>query len=121
VRFYQVREFAPLQVIQLDARVAVHVAAHHRLARRGVGVDVALAPVEVVRDAHGVIGDEGLQNGRVVVKCDDCVAVQMVVEIEGRFTAVGLKPRRGDTHAVQLTPHEPTGTGVGDAHALWAS
>ena len=53
-RLYEVSQFPPLKVIQFDARVAVHVAAHHGLARRGVRVEVnvALAPVKVILDAH---------------------------------------------------------------------
>ena len=35
--------------------------------------------------------------------------LQYICKQHSRFTAVGLKPRRGDTHAVQLTPHKPTG------------
>ena len=42
-RLYEVSQFPPLKVIQFDARVAVHVAAHHGPARRGVGVEVDLA------------------------------------------------------------------------------
>ena len=66
-RLYKVSQFPALQVIQFDARVAVHVAAHHRLARRGVGVevDVALAPAEVVLDAYGIVGDERLWEGLI--------------------------------------------------------
>ena len=32
--------------------------------------------------------------------------LQYICKQHSRFTAVGLKPRRGDTHAVQLTPHK---------------
>ena len=35
--------------------------------------------------------------------------LQHICKQHSRFTAVGLKPRRGDTHAVQLTPHKPAG------------
>lgn len=67
-RLYEVSQFPPLKVIQFDARVAVHVAAHGGPPVRGVGrnVYVALAPVKVILDAHRVVGDEGL--GRYVVK-----------------------------------------------------
>ena len=76
-RLYKVSQFPALQVIQFDARVAVHVAAHHGLARRGVGVevDVALAPAEVVLDAHGVVGNERLQDGRVVAESENCTGL----------------------------------------------
>ena len=86
-----------LEVEQLDAAVAVHVAAHHHLARRGVGVevevevevevDVALAPAEVVLDAHGVVGNERLQDGRVGTLSDDSVAVPMVGKVERNVVA----------------------------------
>ena len=61
-------QFAALEVEQLDAAVAVHVAAHGGPPVRGVGVevDLALAVLVVLVDAHGVVGDEGL--GRYVVK-----------------------------------------------------
>ena len=67
-RLYEVSQFPPLKVIQFDARVAVHVAAHGGPPVRGVGVEVdfALAVLVVLVDAHGVVGDEGL--GRYVVK-----------------------------------------------------
>ena len=61
-------QLAALEVEQLDAAVAVHVAAHGGMPVRGVGVEVdfALAVLVILVDAHGVVGDEGL--GRYVVK-----------------------------------------------------
>ena len=72
-RLYEVSQFPPLKVIQFDARVAVHVAAHHGLARRGVRVEVnvALAPVKVILDAHRVVGDEGLGELGIVVESEN--------------------------------------------------
>ena len=76
-------QFAALEVEQLDAAVAVHIAAHHGLARRGVGVevDVTLTPAEVVLDAHRIVGDEGLQDGRVVLVREYSMAVIVVGKV----------------------------------------
>ena len=61
-------QLAAQEVEQLDAAVAVHVAIHKGFAIRGIGVevDLALAVLVILVDAHGVVGDEGL--GRYVVK-----------------------------------------------------
>ena len=69
-RLYEVSQFPPLKVIQFDARVAVHVAAHGGPPVRGVGVEVdfALAVLVVLVDAHGVVGNEGLGELGVVIE-----------------------------------------------------
>ena len=63
-------QFAALEVEQLDAAVAVHVAAHGGMSVRGVGieVDLALTVLVVLVDAHGVVGDERLGEFGVVVE-----------------------------------------------------
>ena len=63
-------QFAALEVEQLDAAVAVHVAAHGGLPVRGVGieVDLALAVLILLVDAHGVVGDEGLGELGIVIE-----------------------------------------------------
>ena len=63
-------QFAALEVEQLDAAVAVHVAAHGGMSVRGVGieVDLALAVLVVLLDAHGIVGDEGLGELGIVVE-----------------------------------------------------
>ena len=69
-RLYEVSQFPPLKVIQFDARVAVHVAAHGGPPVRGVGieVDLALTVLVVLVDAHGVFGDEGLGELGIVIE-----------------------------------------------------
>jgi len=61
---------AALEVEQLDAAVAVHIAAHGGPSIRGVGieVDLALAVLVVLVDAHGIVGDEGLGELGIVVE-----------------------------------------------------
>ncbi len=73
-RLYEVSQFPPLKVIQFDARVAVHVAAHGGLPVRGVGieVDLALAVLVILVDAHGIVGDEGLGELGIVVEGENC-------------------------------------------------
>ena len=63
-------QFAALQVEQLDASVAVHVAAHGGPPVRGVGVevDLALAVLVVLVDAHGVVGDVRLGELGIMVE-----------------------------------------------------
>jgi len=63
-------QFAALEVEQLDAAVAVHVAAHGGMPVRGVGVevDLALAVLVVLVDAHGIVGDERLGELGVLVE-----------------------------------------------------
>ena len=69
-RLYEVSQFPPLKVIQFDARVAVHAAAHGGLSVRGIGieVDLALAVLVILVDAHGVVGDEGLGERGIVIE-----------------------------------------------------
>ena len=67
---HEVCEFSALEVIEFYALVTVHITVHRSRTARGVGrnVNVALAPVKVILDAHGVVGDEGLGELGVVVE-----------------------------------------------------
>ena len=67
---HQVGEFAALEVIEFYALVTVHITVHRSRTARGVGrnVNVALAPVKVILDAHRVVGDEGRGKLGVVVE-----------------------------------------------------
>ena len=96
-------QFAALEVEQLDAAVAVHIAAHGGLSVRGVGVEVdfALAVLVVLVDAHGVVGDEGLGKLGIVVEGENCAGLTSRTIGEN---AIGKRHRRCCPHAEQKTP-----------------
>ena len=100
---HEVCEFSALEVIEFYALVTVHITVHRSRTARGVGrnVNVALASVKVILDAHRVVGDEGLGELGIVVEGENGAGLTSRTIGEN---AIGKRHRRCCPHAEQKTP-----------------